>query len=90
MTACLADGTAREVCEARWNASHETNPEVALVLELWGGGPRNAGWRYALARMSSASISVSLDGRGVRRWPQGKRSTAHWIHRKPYAPEQDR
>lgn len=28
MVACLADGTAREVCEARWTAAHEVSPEV--------------------------------------------------------------
>jgi len=28
MTACIADGTARDVCEARWNAIHTTNPAV--------------------------------------------------------------
>jgi hypothetical protein len=28
MTACLADGTAREVCENRWKAAHEVNPSV--------------------------------------------------------------
>ena len=28
MTACLADGTDKEVCEARWKAAHETNPTV--------------------------------------------------------------
>jgi len=33
MTACLADGTAREVCEARWNAAHETNPEVPAATQ---------------------------------------------------------
>lgn len=28
MVACLADGTTREVCEARWTAAHEVSPEV--------------------------------------------------------------
>jgi len=31
--ACVADGTAREVCEARWNAAHQTNPEVPAQME---------------------------------------------------------
>lgn len=28
LTACLADGTSREVCEQRWDAAHKTNPAV--------------------------------------------------------------
>ena len=31
--ACVADGTDREVCEARWNAAHEVNPEVPAQME---------------------------------------------------------
>ena len=29
MTTCVADGTARDVCEARWKAANEISPEVA-------------------------------------------------------------
>lgn len=33
MTACLADGTSREVCDARWTAAHEVSPEVPPPTE---------------------------------------------------------
>lgn len=33
MVACLADGTAREVCDARWAAAHEVSPAVAPAAE---------------------------------------------------------
>jgi hypothetical protein len=29
ITACVADGTERGVCEARWDVAHQTNPDVA-------------------------------------------------------------
>lgn len=33
MIACLADGTPREVCEARWTAAHEVSPAVEPAAE---------------------------------------------------------
>lgn len=33
MIACLADGTSREVCDARWTAAHEVSPEVPPAAE---------------------------------------------------------
>lgn len=33
MAACLADGTSREVCQARWDAAHQTNPTVPPAQE---------------------------------------------------------
>lgn len=33
IAACVTDGTPRDVCEARWNAAHETNPEVPAQME---------------------------------------------------------
>jgi len=37
MTACLADGTSREVCDARWAAAHEVSPEVPAAAESMAG-----------------------------------------------------
>jgi hypothetical protein len=36
ITACLADGTQREVCEARWNAAHAENPNVTPAKQSPG------------------------------------------------------
>ena len=33
MIACLADGTSREVCDARWTAAHEVSPDVPPATE---------------------------------------------------------
>jgi hypothetical protein len=47
--------------------AHGTNPEIILVIEL--GRERSAAptWRYGLARLSAADLSVSLDDREVWR-----------------------
>ena len=55
----LVDGAVFLIC-------HETNPEVALLIEAAGEGG-GAKFRYALARLGHAELHVALDGREVWR-----------------------
>jgi hypothetical protein len=50
-----------------------TNPEVLLMIEAQGREPSSASWRYALARISQAGPTVSLDQKDVWSLPWATR-----------------
>lgn len=62
MVACLADGTSREVCEARWTAAHEVSPEVPPATESSAStGPSSMGDVVRENEMLRARLKVRED-----------------------------
>ena len=62
-----------------------TDPEALLVIELSATGSGDPLWRFALNRVSSGELHVSLDGREIwscsRRGDVGQRSPYCLFHR---------
>jgi hypothetical protein len=46
-------------------ASNGTNPDLLLLIELHGQEPSESSWRYGLARMTTAELSVRFDQKEV-------------------------
>jgi WD40 repeat protein/beta-lactamase regulating signal transducer with metallopeptidase domain len=68
--------------------SFGTNPEVLILLEAWRDGGKTE-WRYGLARLSSAELSVKLDKDQVWSQPQVTKGTPeepYWALSVPAAP----
>ena len=59
----LLDGAVFLIC-------HETNPEVALLIEAVRSGEKEPEFRYALARLGHAELHVALAGKEV--WRQDR------------------
>jgi hypothetical protein len=71
----LLDGAVFLIC-------HETNPEVALLIEAVRSGEKEPEFRYALARLGHAELHVALAGTEV--WRQDrvantKPSDRYWL-----------
>jgi serine/threonine protein kinase len=65
------------------------NPEIVLLIEAGCRGEVAPRWRYGLARLSGASLSVTLDGGAV--WKQEQSDglnpqEGYWIAGEPYPP----
>jgi hypothetical protein len=50
--------------------AYDNNPQIILLLEMRNSVEGKARWQYSLARVSSADLRVSLDGKEV--WAQGR------------------
>jgi len=50
--------------------AYDNNPQIVLLLEIQASVEGKARWQYSLARVSSADLRVSLDGKEV--WAQGR------------------
>jgi WD40 repeat protein/tetratricopeptide (TPR) repeat protein/serine/threonine protein kinase len=69
--------------------AHCGNPEIVLLVEARAGGNGGARWHYGAARLTTAELSLRLDGREVWKQPAGSTLTSqdsYWIVSEPYTP----
>ena len=76
-----SDERAKLIDGALFIFAYSTNPEILLAVECRREDDSQQAWYYGFARLSTAGLSVSLDGREVwaKAWPPPERM----LH-KPY------